>query len=410
MRPLRSALRSAETPKALEPTALSLIERYILRIAFTAFVACLLGLTAVIWITQALRELDLITSKGQTMLVFLSVTGLSLPTLVAVISPVALFIAAIYCLNKLNGDSELIVMSAAGMPPRLLMKPFLVLAAVVCALVSFLSLYVMPASFQELRDLITRIRADFVANIVKQGQFTSLENGVTFHFRERTPNGALLGIFMQDRREEGRSRVYLAERGQTADANEKSYLVLEKGSVHRQEPNQRDQSIIAFERYAVDLAALSPPIPGEMIYKPRERTTAQLLAPTQEDWVSRNQPGKLRAELHDRLSVWLYPLAVILIAFAALGDPRTTRQGRGAAIAAAVIAVGGLRIIGFAASSAVARTPAAIVFVYGAPLAAIAIALALAFQGPRLRAAAASLLSFADPAPLFARLPRIRRA
>ena len=84
---------------------MSLIERYILRIAVGAFLACLIGLTAVIWITQALRELDLITSKGQTMLVFLSVTSLTLPTLIGVISPIALFIAAIYCLNKLNGDS-----------------------------------------------------------------------------------------------------------------------------------------------------------------------------------------------------------------------------------------------------------------------------------------------------------------
>ena len=56
---------------------------------------------------------------------FLTVTGLSLPTLVTVIAPVALFIATIYTLNRLNGDSELIVMSAAGMAPQRLLRPFL---------------------------------------------------------------------------------------------------------------------------------------------------------------------------------------------------------------------------------------------------------------------------------------------
>ena len=70
---------------------MNLIERYILKIAFTGFVACLVALTGVIWITQALRELDLLTGKGQTLFVFLTVTGLSLPALVTVISPVALF-------------------------------------------------------------------------------------------------------------------------------------------------------------------------------------------------------------------------------------------------------------------------------------------------------------------------------
>ena len=100
------------------------IERYIFRIALSAFLACLIGLTGTIWVTQALRELDLITAKGQTLLIFLFVTGLSLPTLVVVIAPMALFIAVIYALNKLNGDSELIVMSAAGMTPRGLLRPF----------------------------------------------------------------------------------------------------------------------------------------------------------------------------------------------------------------------------------------------------------------------------------------------
>ncbi len=79
--------------------------------------------------TQALRELDLITAKGQTLLIFFLITGLSLPTLITVIAPVALFIAVVYALNKLNGDSELIVMSAAGMSPRHLMRPFLTLAS-----------------------------------------------------------------------------------------------------------------------------------------------------------------------------------------------------------------------------------------------------------------------------------------
>ena len=72
---------------------MDLIERYIFRIAFSAFVGLLVGADGVIWITQALRELDLLTSKGQTHPDFLTVTGLSLPALIAVISPVALFIA-----------------------------------------------------------------------------------------------------------------------------------------------------------------------------------------------------------------------------------------------------------------------------------------------------------------------------
>ena len=360
------------------------IERYIFRIALGATVACLFGLTGTIWVTQALRELDLVTAKGQTLLVFLFVTALSLPTLVVVIAPVALFIGAIYALNKLNGDSELIVMSAAGIAPRALLRPFVTLALMVSALVFFLVVVVMPASFQELRDVITRVRGDFIANVVKEGQFTQLDNGITFHFRERGPAGTLKGLFIQDRREAGKTKVYLADRGNAVDIEGQSYLILEQGSVHQQQKDSRDSSILTFERYTIDLAAFAPP-DTDTVYKPRERSTTQLLFPDRSEAYFQLQKGRFRAELHDRLSACLYPLALAFIAFAALGDPRTTRQGRSLAIGGAIVAVVALRIAGFAAVSAAARTPAAVASVYGAPLLAIALSGLLIFCGPQVR-------------------------
>jgi lipopolysaccharide export system permease protein len=359
------------------------IERYIFKIAFSAFLACLLGLTAIIWITQALRELDLLTGKGQTFWIFLVVTGLSLPALIAIIAPLALFIGAIYTLNRLNGDSELIVMSAAGMAPGRLLRPFLVLGGGVAIVVGFMTIFLIPASFNELRDLITRIRADFVTTLVREGQFTNLDSAVTFSFRERSGE-ALLGIFMQDRRDPERTLVYIAERGQVASVDENSYLVLEQGSIHRQSPTARDSSIVAFDRYAVDLSAFNT---GGSVgaYKPRERSTAQLLFPDREEAYYLAIEGRFRSELHDRLTAWLYPLAMIAIAFAALGDPRTTRQGRGIAIGMAIAAVIAFRIGGFAASSALGHTPSAVILVWGIPIATIVICWLLVFHAARMR-------------------------
>jgi lipopolysaccharide export system permease protein len=387
---------------------MSLLERYIFRIAFGGFLTCLAALTAVIWITQALRELDLVTGKGQTLAMFLVVTGLSLPALVTVIAPVALFIAVIYTLNKINGDSELIVMSAAGAAPQRLLKPFLVLAGFVSVIVALMVLYVMPASFQELRHLITKVRADFVANIVKEGQFSSLDNGITFHYRERSGD-ALLGIFMQDRREPDRAIVYLAERGQAVEFNGQSYLVLEKGSVHRQMPNTRDSSIVGFERYGIDLAALSREA-SDILYKPRERSTMELLLPGDpEDYFVRFQSGRLRAELHERLSAPLYPLAMLLIAFAALGEARTTRQGRGTAAGAAIVAVIALRIAAFAALSLTGRSAWGAIWVYALPLSVIVCCLVLIFQGARVKALGARMTRWGS-ATLLPRVPLLGRA
>lgn len=368
---------------------MTLIERYILRNVTVAFIACFLALTLVIWITQILRQLDLVTGQGQTLGIFLLVTLLSLPALVVVIAPVAVFIATLYALNKFNGDSELIVMSAAGIAPGRLLRPFMTLGLATFALVAAMTLYLMPQSFNTLRDVITRIRADFVANIVKEGQFTTLDSGITFHYREKSGD-ALLGIFMQDERDPEKIAVYIAERGQTVTVDNDSFLVLENGSVQRQEANSRDAAIVTFQRYALNLSVFAAS-EAETVYRPRERSTAALLYPDVNDPVYLYQGGRFRAELHDRFSAPLYCISFLLIAFAALGEARTTRQGRGVAIAFAVIAVGLVRIIGFFATSAIVREPLAVLGIYGAPLASSAIALFFIYQGPRMRRFASSL-------------------
>ena len=82
------------------------INGYIFRTTLGAFLIVLVSLTAVIWVTQALRDIDIMTSQGQTILVFVGITGLIIPLLVLVIAPIALLIAVAHVLNKLSNDSE----------------------------------------------------------------------------------------------------------------------------------------------------------------------------------------------------------------------------------------------------------------------------------------------------------------
>ena len=150
------------------------IERYLFRTATTATVSGLVVLTGVVWVTQALRQIDLITSKGQTILIFLLMTGLALPSLVAVIAPVALFAGVLYTLNKLNGDSELVVMAASGVSPVRLLRPMALLSGLVFALVAVLYIQVQPWSFGAIQSLTTFVHADFIANFARPGAFSQL--------------------------------------------------------------------------------------------------------------------------------------------------------------------------------------------------------------------------------------------
>ncbi len=352
-----------------------LIERYVLRTATLSFVAALVVLTAVIWLTQALREFDLLTLKGQSLVIFFTVTGLAIPSLVMVIAPIALFIAIVYTLNKLNGDSELVVMSAAGLSPQRLMRPFGILMLASAVLVGAMSLAVVPWGFRELRDLLAKVRADFITRIVKEGTFATLEDGFIFHYRERGPDGSLRGIFIQDRRDLKHVTTYLAERGATLTVAGENYLALEQGSLQREDATSTGAAIVVFKSYNIDLTQFAEQV-GPVSAKPRERTTMELIGldPAAPDVAP--QLGRFRAELLDRFSNPLYALAFGTVALAALGEPRTTRQGRGGAVAAAVLVVLAVRVAGFSVSNLVVRYPAMTPVGYALPVATAALALA----------------------------------
>ena len=363
---------------------MTLIERYLFKNAFVATFLTLAVLAGVVWLSQAVREFDLVTTKGQSLIIFLMVTGLSLPSLIAIIAPVALFIAILYTLNRLNGDSELIVMSATGLSPFGLLRPFITLSLLVATVVAALTIWIMPQSFMVLRDVVTKIRADVVSNIVREGQFSQIDRGLIFHFREKS-GPALMGIFIQDRRDPERTAIYVAERGQTLEANGQSYLLLENGSVQRENKVNPIPQIVTFQRYAFDLSQFSAD--NQSIYaKPRERTTWQLLSPADSETLSPTQLGRINAELHDRITAPLYALAFGMIGFAALGVARTTRQGRGLAMAAAVIGVVGLRIGSFALSSLMVRFPVLTPLAYLLPLAALSLAIFIGCGGRSLLA------------------------
>lgn len=332
------------------------INRYIFRATSGAFLLVLVSLTAVIWVTQALRDVDIMTSQGQTILVFAGITGLIIPLLILVIAPIALLIAVAHMLNKLSTDSEIIVMNAAGMSPWVLFRAFMSVAIVVSILVAAISGYFAPKGLRMLRDWLTEVRANVVSTIVQPGRFTSIESGVTLHIRERRANGQLAGIFLDDRRNPKERLTVLAETGELLDNDKGTFLVLQKGQVQRHETSQRDPAMVSFDRYAFDLSQFAGG-PQSVKYSIRERYLWQLMFPDPKDPSYIEQPGQFRAELNDRLVAPLYPIAFVVIAFAYLGAPRTTRQSRTLSIVGAIGGVALLRLIGFASTVFGATTP-----------------------------------------------------
>ena len=339
------------------------IGRYIFRTSLGAFVVICTSVTALMWITQALRDIDLMTNQGQSIFVFVGITSLVIPLLVQIIAPIAVMIAVSHVLNKLGNDSELIVMNAAGMPPWILFRPFLAVGAVVSLLVAAISIYVSPWGLRQLRQWATEVRADFVGNVIQPGRFTKLEERLTLHIRERLPNGQLQGILIDDQRNPKERVTLVAEKGDIVKNERGAFLILENGNVQRHESGKRDPALVLFDSYGFNLSWLSNGVQN-VRYTARERYLWEFFDTGHADQLFADQPNQVRAEFHERITAPLYPLAFIILTYAYLGAPRTTRQSRTMSLLGAVGVVAALRTVGFVGMIAGVHTPIALVLPY----------------------------------------------
>ena len=339
------------------------IDRYIFRTTLASFALVLVSLTGVIWITQALRGIDLMTSQGQTILTFLGVTSLVIPALVLIISPIALMIAISHTLNKLATDSEIIVMNAAGFSPFRLFRPFFYATTVVAVMVALIASYLAPDGLRRLKRWDAEITADVLTNILQPGRFAQLDPNLTIRIRERRPGGVLVGIFVDDRRDPKERVSIIADHGTVLKNEGGSFLILEDGNLQRFELGKRDPALVAFGRYAFDMSKFSNQ-GRDVTLGIRERYLWELLVPAANDPVYLQLPGQVRAELHDRFMAPIYPFAFAVLTFAFLGAPRTTRQSRNFSIGGSILAVFGLRMAGFACSVLAVKSSLAPVFQY----------------------------------------------
>jgi lipopolysaccharide export system permease protein len=305
---------------------MKVIERYIMRRTFALFMGTLLWTLAIVWTTQVLARIDLVTDSGQSALTFFQLATFILPSIIPIVVPFALVVAVAQTLSTMNADSELVVISAAGASRLAVVRPILLLAVAAGLFCFVVHNGIDPYARQKNRDLVAAARADFLALIIQEGTFRKVDDGLFVQIGERLPDGRLGGIFVADSRQQNVDLIYYAKTGAVIDRGDKKVLLMNDGVVHRKSPSD-DVSVIRFTSYAFDLSAFSPNNPGKILL-PKDQTTQYLLNPDPNDSVYKQQPDLYQTELNKRFSEWLFPIAFALIALAVAGDAKSHREAR----------------------------------------------------------------------------------
>lgn len=303
---------------------MKLIERYIFRRALVMFLATLLPLLGIVWTTQALANVNLVTDSGQSVLAFAKLATLILPSVIPIILPFALVIGVTQTLTTMNTDSELTVLNAAGSSRMAIIRPVIYLAAALSVLSFAVDNFVEPYSRVSVRKMLATANADLLSSVVQENSFRKVADGLYVQVGARRSGGVLQGIFVADSRNPAFKLVYYAREGAVDEKS--SALVMKDGEVQRKLPDG-SVSIIKFDSYAFDLADMTKTT-REATIRAKDRDLAGLLNPDPDDQVYKNNPLAFTAEINRRLTEWTFPLLFGLIALVFSSDARSHREAR----------------------------------------------------------------------------------
>ncbi|OSQ44646.1 LPS export ABC transporter permease LptF [Marivita geojedonensis] len=295
-----------------------------------------LVLVAVYWVNRAVVLFDRLIADGHSAAVFLEFTALSLPSVIALVLPMASFAAAVYVTNRLMVDSELTVVQATGYSPWRLSRPVLMFGLIVAVMMSALTHFLVPASVAQLKEREVEISGSVSARLLREGTFLHPGPGVTFFIREITPEGELRDVYLSDRRRDDREVTYTAERAYVGQADEGPRLVMVSGLAQTLRTDTRTLSTTIFKDFTYDISNLI--VQNQNLnLRPRHLPTWDMITRPQEmaDMVS-VPLARINEELHGRFQQALLGLVAALIGFSTLLTGSFSRFGVGRQIVVAI--------------------------------------------------------------------------
>ncbi|NOD88870.1 MULTISPECIES: LPS export ABC transporter permease LptF [unclassified Ruegeria] len=297
---------------------MSRFDGYFLRQLLILFGFFTLVLVGVFWITRSVSLFDRVISGGQSAMVFLEFTALTLPTLIRTVMPMAVFAAAVYATNRLSRESELAVMLATGSSPRRLARAVVLFGAITGLMMAAISVFLRPASVEQLEIRQAEVAGDVTAQLLNEGEFLHPAEGVTVYIGQIDLDGTLHEVFVSDRRDPENAVSYSSATAYLVNNDTGIHLVMVDGIALRLTKEGRRLSSTLFQDASYDISELTNSSP--MAQRSLEAIpTHELIQNRAEISAAEGySEGKLVEELHQRFSWIAICVAVALAGYSTL--------------------------------------------------------------------------------------------
>ena len=363
---------------------MSRFDRYLLSQLLALFGFFSLVLVAIYWVNRAVGLFDELIGDGQTALVFLEFSLLTLPNVIRLVLPISAFAATVYAVNRLMGDSELVVMQATGFSSFRLARPVLYFGLCVALMMAVLLHVLVPASRVMLAARSAELSENVTARYLSDGEFMHPTDGVTLYIARISERGELTDVFLADDRKPEARRTYTASRALLVRGDSGPKLIMFDGMVQDMSDKAR-LSVTRFADFTYDLGQMidAGTLPGRTI---DELSTADLLrAEPALLTETREDRAAFLSEGHLRFAMPFLATAAALIGFSALLLGGFSRFGLWRQIGLAVLMLIGLQTVHTWAAGQALRDVRAWPLVYLAPVVGMSLSAALLWLSQRPR-------------------------
>ena len=313
-----------------------ILDKYVLKQCLISFLFFTTVLSLVVWVNVSIELFESLARDGHPVATVVELIALTIPKVLIRVFPVSAFAATVFTVMRLSNESELTVMSATGLRPTQIAKPYIIFGLITTFFALSMTTYLAPLAGKLLSEKKFELGQANTSKFLKVGKFQHPSSGVTLFIRDISSNGELLDVFISDRRDDVFVYDYNAEKAYLLVSEDLAVFVMTNGVTQIYDTKNKLLSLTGFDELTYDLS--------EAFESDNERHIGLSQLPTHMLW--RNPIAAMNAadktlprvleHFHRRFQNALLCLVSTLIGFATIYAADFSRHGRGRFVALAI--------------------------------------------------------------------------
>ena len=284
--------------------------RYFIQEFLKNYITILLAFGLIIWVTQAVRLLDLIGEEGNSIKTYFLYILSIIPKFFSRISLIIFFISLVVTISKFEENNELRALWLSGMEKKKFINYLLRSSIILILILVIFRCFIVPYFSNYSRYLLLDTGIGGIGPLLKQNNFNNPLKKITIYVGKKNQINEIEDIILFEDNEDIK-KTLIAKSGIIISENNKNLLVLVDGSI-QEERKDKKISILDFDKTTIDLSQYTKKTVD--YYKPNEILFFELIKK-----LNLNKDNNLLflniiGELNDRIAMPLFIPSLVLLA------------------------------------------------------------------------------------------------